>query len=391
VPHRVPSPVWERDHKLLAVPGYHSGMPTVRDAMSVLEQIAPLRHALGWDRVGLQVGDPGAELSHGVLSLDSSLAAAEFARAGGAQLLVAHHPLLFQPAAAVTTEDAVGRTLLLLASSGIAFYAAHTNWDAAKGGVNDVLAKIFGLQSVRPFGGAAEVGQTKLVFFCPPADVDAVVDALSEAGAGVIGLYERCAFMHPGTGTFLASPEANPAVGQTGRVERVEEIRVEMVLPADRAGSAAAALVGAHPYEEPAYDLFPLAPRAEQPAGRIGELGAPLPLAALADTVDESLATRCWAWGDPDLKVRKLAIVGGAADSEWRAAQAAGADALLTGEVKQHVALEASEQGFALIAAGHYATEQPAMAALRDLLAQRLPSVTWVRHEPARGWAGRPL
>jgi dinuclear metal center YbgI/SA1388 family protein len=366
-------------------------MPTIRDALDLLDEIAPPQYAFSFDKVGLQVGDPSVELSRGVVTLDRSIGAVEYARGSGAQLVVAHHPLIFEPLQSVTSSTHVGRTLLALARAGIAFSAVHTNWDAAEGGINDALASLFGLENVRRFGSAAAIKQLKLVFFAPAENVDDIVDAVSEAGAGVIGLYRRCAFFSQGMGTFLADERANPQVGQVGQVETVEEVRVEMVLPESKARAVADALRQAHPYEEPAFDFLAASPVSEQPAGRIGTLAGAMTLEAFAMKVDSKLHTRCWTWGARDRKIEKVAVVGGAAAGEWRAAAAVGADVLLTGEVKQHEALEAAESGCALIAAGHYATEQPGMEVLRQLLTQRMPSVEWLLFEPAKGSAGRPL
>jgi dinuclear metal center YbgI/SA1388 family protein len=257
----------------------------LREILAALEGIAPARYAFSFDRVGLQVGDPDAPVSRAVVSLDRSRASVARAREAGAQLLLAHHPLLFTPLKDVVATDHVGSTVLDLASAGIAFVAAHTNWDSAKGGVNDELAKRLGLGDLQDFG---------------------------ESSNG------------------------------------------------------------------------------EQAAGRLGVV-EPTTLVEFAQAVQASLGTKAWAWGDPDHRVRGVAVVGGAADGEWRAAQSAGADVLVTGEVKQHVALEASESGFALIAAGHYATEQPGVEALRDRMEAACPKVEWELFVPDPGKAGRPL
>ena len=129
----------------------------------------------------------------------------------------------------------------------------------------------------------------------------------------------------------------------------------------------------------------------EQPAGRVGVLSQPTTLKELAPWLESTLGARAWAWGDAQRKIRKVAVVGGAADGEWQQAQRAGADVLVTGEVKQHVAVEAAESGFAIVAAGHYATEQPGVEDLRDKMAEVCPAVDWRLFAPAPGQAGRPL
>lgn len=366
-------------------------MAYVSQVLEALERIAPARFALSYDRVGLQVGDPAAEVSRGVVSLDRSLGAVRFAAERGAQLLVSHHPLLFQPIGSVTPETHEGRTVLELVRHGIAFVAAHTNWDAASGGINDELASILRLRGATSFGLAAEPERQKLVVFAPRANVEELIDALAAEGAGEIGCYDRCAFTSKGVGTFRGGRDSHPAAGQAGRIERVDETRLETVVLRDRATSVIRRLREVHPYEEPAYDLIPLAPNAEAPIGRVGRLETPMALGDFVGLVDDRLETKSLAWGDPKAVIERVAVVGGAADSEWRAAQRAGAQALVTGEVKQHVALEAVESGFSIIAAGHYATEQPGCGALARRLREEASEVEWSVFAPDSGNFGRPL
>jgi len=270
------------------------------------------------------------------------------------------------------------------------FIAAHTNWDSARGGVNDALCSLLGIEAVSDFGSSAEVSQLKLTVYCPAADVERIIDAAAAAGAGQIGLYSRCAFLGEGTGTFKGEEGANPTIGTVGQIEKTPEHRIEMVLPAERRIAVEKAVRSAHSYEEAALDFFVLTPNPEQPAGRIGTIN-PLSLSDFAAQVEARLGGPSWTWGDPESRIRKVAVVGGAADGEWVAAQRAGADVFVTGEVRQHIALEASESGMPIIAAGHYATEQPGVIALRDRMAEAMPEVDWLLFTPVQGLAGRPL
>jgi len=366
-------------------------MATVQDVLSALERLAPRRHALGFDKIGLQVGSSTSKIARAVVSLDRSLAAVSHAREIGAQLLVSHHPLIFSPLATVDTRSHTGRTVIELIRADIAFVAAHTNWDAAIGGINDELAKRLGLTDVKPFGQAAEVKNLKLVFFSPADAVEPIIDAVSQAGAGVIGAYRRCAFLSDGHGTFIGDETTNPTIGEPGEKEVTNEVRVEMILPVDLERSVTKALKQAHPYEEPAFNYMLMTAVPEQPLGRIGTLPEPTTLQDLARSVDSRLDTRTWAWGVPNKKIKRVAVVGGAGDSDWIDAQRAGADALVTGEVKQHVAVEASESGMTILAAGHYATEQPGCEALRKALEDAVTDVEWNLYTPEPGMAGRPF
>ncbi len=365
-------------------------MPTVSDVLAALEQIAPSRYAFGFDKIGLQVGDAGARVDRAVVSLDRSLASVEHAREIGAQLLLSHHPLLFEPLKTVTTGTHVGRTVTALLQSNIAFIAAHTNWDSAKGGVNDELAARLELSEVVEFGYGNDVPQLKLTVFAPTEDADGIIDAASEAGAGQIGLYSRCAFTSSGQGTFRPGPGSNPTVGHEGLIKNTKELRIEMVLPAERRWAVEAAVRRNHSYEEPAIDFAQLVDRAEQPAGRMGTI-APATFRDFAADVQRRLGAPVYAWGDPDRRVRTIGVVGGAADSEWVAALNSGAEVFVTGEVRQHIAVEASECGICIVAAGHHATEHPGVEALAQRLRGVLPGVEWEVFNPAPGYAGRPL
>ena len=323
-------------------------MPAIRDVLIALEQIAPKRFALGFDKVGLQVGSPEQSVTRAVVSLDRSIGAVKYASELGAELLLAHHPLIFNPMDTVDTRSHQGRTVVKLIQNGTSFIAAHTNWDAAKGGINDTLAKLFDLKDVVPFGMAAEVRQFKLVVTCPESDVERIIDVASDAGAGVIGAYRRCAF-----------------------VER--------------------AIRKVHSYEEPAYEFFALRGKKEQPAGRLGTLSHPMKLSEFAALADQVLDVRTWTWGDPNRTIKKVGFTGGAADTDWMDAQRAGADLFLTGEIKQHIAVEATESGMTLVAAGHYQTEQPGTAELCNRMKSALPDVEWYLFTPPAGLHGRPF
>ncbi|MBI1755671.1 MAG: Nif3-like dinuclear metal center hexameric protein [Fimbriimonas ginsengisoli] len=366
-------------------------MAKVDDVLAALGEIAPSGLAFADDPIGLQVGDPGAEVQCAVVALDPSREAAEFATGHRAQLLLTHHPLLFHPTRRLAAGDGPSGLAFHLIQSGIACVAAHTNWDVAHGGINDTLAARLGLTEVNAFGSTPDQAQVKLVAFCPEGAVDGVIEAASQAGAGLIGAYRRCAFLSRGTGTFVPGAVASPTVGQVGRTETVDEVRVEMVLPAARMVEVAAAVRAAHPYEEPAFDFFSLVPPPGHPIGRVGPLSAATTLGEFAKSVERTLATACRTWGAADRRIERVAVVGGAGDDEWPAAREARADVLVTGEVAQHQGLAASQAGFALIEAGHYATEQPGMAALRDAMAKAMPSVEWLLFEPPPGVAGRPL
>lgn len=348
-------------------------MPTVRDLLASVEELAPPHLAFPFDHIGLQVGNPLASVERVAVSLDSSLAAVRFAIEQGCQALVSHHPVIWDPLASVRVDDVRQRAVVEMIRGGLSFIAAHTNWDCAVGGINDALADRIGLRNCQQFGSSAQIDQLKMVVFVPAGSEEAVIDAASSAGAGVIGNYSRCAVKSLVTGTFLGGEGSSPVVGERGQIETVEEIRVEMVLDAARKGLIDKAVRSAHPYEEPAIDYLVLSEPSPSPAGRIGELDDAVSTEDLVRIVDKALSTRSWTWPGHDRPIKRIAVVGGAADGDWKAALALGADAYVTGEVKQNVGLEASESGLTMLASGHYATEQPGV----EVLAYRLREKGW--------------
>ncbi|MFQ3588087.1 MAG: Nif3-like dinuclear metal center hexameric protein, partial [Fimbriimonadaceae bacterium] len=295
-------------------------------------------------------------------------------------LVVAHHPIIWNPLSTLTPAAPGYRSIRAMIRNDVALIAAHTNWDAAPGGVNDALAHRLGLADIRPFGPATPVAGHKLVVFVPEPQADRLIDALSEAGAGVIGEYRRCAFSSPGVGTFVAGDAANPTIGSRGRVETVSELRVEMIVPAGLEKAVVGALRTTHPYEEPAFDLIPLKPAQEMPIGRIGTLADEVSATQLLDAVERNLRTKCRLLGHRKAMGRTVAVVGGAGGDLWSAALEAGADFFVTGEVKHSDGIAAEDGGIAVFAAGHYETEQPGVEALAVVLAENLTDVEWRCH-----------
>lgn len=338
---------------------------TVGEWLALVHDRYPPEHAYDWDNVGLQVGDPGWAVQRVLVTLDvTSTVLEEAARVPGT-LVLAHHPLLFRPLKRLTPATPSGRLALQAAQHGIAVAAAHTNLDVSQdgAGTSTPVARVLDLQAARPLDTAVEEGaRCKLVVFVPPEALDPVLDGVSAAGAGVIGEYERCSFRVRGTGAFRPSERADPYSGRIGADAAEDEYRVEVELPRRLAGAVVRALIEAHPYEEPAYDLVPLLDGAEVGLGLVGELSAPRSLAEVAASVRDGLpAPHLRFAGDPDREVRRVAVVGGAGDSHIGAALAAGADVYVTGDLRHHVTLDAVEQGLALIDAGHHATEVAAM------------------------------
>jgi dinuclear metal center YbgI/SA1388 family protein len=343
-------------------------MDTVAEWVGLVHDLYPPGDAEEWDEVGLQVGDPTWPVERVVVTLDVTGEVIAATEGGPATLVLAHHPTLFRPLSRLTPDTAAGRVVLRAARSGVAVLAAHTNLDVAEDGTgtSDPVVRCLGLTGVHSLTASIRAAsQVKLATFVPADHVDAVLDALAAAGAGSIGEYERCSFRVTGTGTFTPGPSADPYSGEVGVANAETEDRLEMVLPRSQVRPVVAALRAAHPYEEVAYDLYPLI-EASPGLGLCGDLPQQLPLRELAEVIGRDLpAPHLRVAGDRDRLVRRVAVVGGAGVSLAGRARAAGADVLVTGDVKHHEALDAREMGLSVIDAGHHATEVAAMGRWR--------------------------
>lgn len=367
---------------------------TVADVLRVLDAWAPPGSKADFDRVGLQVGDPAAPVRRVLVALDLTPAVVDEAVESGADLIVTHHPLLFKPVARVTSSDAVGSLVWRLARAGVSYAAVHTNLDAAWDGVSFALADLLGLRDVRllaPLEGTVR----KMVVFAPTDAADPVRQSLADAGAGAIGAYTGCSFTATGTGRFTPGPDADPAIGHaSGPEETVEEVRIEAVVPSWDVERVRRAVVAAHPYEEPAVDVFPVEGVATRHGyGAVGETEEALPLRHFLQTVADRLGAEVLRYaGDPESTVRRIAVCGGSGMSFLPAALRAGADVYVTADVTYHRFFEALDPDgrprIALVDAGHYETEAHTERLIADRLADAMDgvdvSVTRHRTSPVR-------
>lgn len=347
----------------------------IADLVRALEGIAPPSLAEGWDNVGLLVGDREAPLrGPTLLTIDlteSVMAEAERIRAGA---IVAYHPPIFQPIRSVTAATSQGRVLLRAMSQGMAIYSPHTALDAVKGGVTDWLADGIGAGDRKALVAAPckDPRQThKIVTFVPAGDVERVRNALASAGAGHIGNYSLCSFETPGAGTFFGEESSNPRVGQAGRLERVEEVRLEMVCPGEATPILIETLRAFHPYEEPAFDVYELAGRPDRSvgAGRRLVLDQPATPEALASRLRDYLGINAVRLAEVSpAPVQSVGICPGAGSSLLDAAIGAGCELFITGEMRHHEMLGAMSRGCGVILAGHTNTERGYL----PLLAERI-------------------
>ncbi len=372
--------------------------PSLAEVLDVLRDRFPESLAEDWDQVGLVCGDPEAAVRTIVFAVDPTLAIVEEAVALGADLLVTHHPLLFRAVHSVATTTAKGRIVHRLIGSSCALFAMHTNADSAPGGTNDTLASMLGLTEVQPLVAAPEQGLDKLTVFVPVEQRTVVADALFQAGAGQIGEYDSCAYWTDGTGQFRPTDRANPFIGSAGRVEQVAESRVEVVFPRARRLAVVEALRRAHPYEEPAFDVWQTVTPQPHGIGRLGTLQEPTTVAGFAARVEDMLpatTTGVRAAGDPQAPVRRVAICSGAGDSLLAEVRRTDADVYLTGDLRHHPVEEhLAEGGCPVVDVAHWASEWPwltgaARAVTEDLSASGFTVEAHVSHQSTDPWSLR--
>lgn len=349
-------------------------MLTVSEIIAELDNIAPLHLADEGDPIGLQVGSRGSEVSRVRVCVDTCPRVIDKALQQGADLIAAHHPLIYAPLKSVTDGDPVSETVAKLVRAGASLYVMHTNLDAAPGGINDALAARLDLRDTVLMTPRKRDQFYKIVVFVPEEALGAVQHAMTQAGAGVIGNYTYCSFRVSGTGTFLPGDDAQPHVGTPGTLEEVEEYRLEMLCSATCRDAVIEAMLTAHPYEEAAYDVYPLA---NQPSahgfGRVGDLPEPAKLSAFAETVRLALQPACLkVVGQSDRLISRVAVCGGGGSGLFRDAIGLGADVYVTGDTKHHDVLTAEALGLAIIDAGHFETERPGVIALSDRLTDLL-------------------
>lgn len=351
---------------------------TCLDIMRAMENWAPARLAEAWDNIGLLVGSPDRPVRRVLVALDITPELVDMAAARSVDLIVAHHPIIFKPVSELRTDTPIGSLLAALLQNHIAVFAAHTNLDAAVGGVNDILAAKLGLDNIRLLVEGRDK-LFKLVVYVPETHAAQVWQAITRAGAGHIGNYSHCTFRTTGTGTFLPLTGTNPFIGEIGQVEQVAEARLETVLPESLRSGVLKAMLAAHPYEEVAYDLYELAIGGETfGLGRVGDLGAAVPLSRFVQQVKTALNLEYIRVAGPrDRTIRTVAVCGGSGAEFASAALAAGADVLVTGDVKYHEAQSAADKGLVILDAGHFATEQPVVAAVADFLNQTARREGW--------------
>lgn len=323
--------------------------------IQLFEQFSPKTYALEGDKIGLQVGTLNKSVKKVMIALDVLEEVVDEAIAEQVDFIIAHHPLIYRPLKKIDIGTTYGRIVEKLVKNDITVYAAHTNLDVAKGGVNDLLAEALQLENCEVLVPTAEIALKKLAVFVPESDAEKVRQAIGDAGAGAIGNYSHCSFMSNGTGSFRPGEESNPHIGEHGKQEFVGEVKIESIFPENIEKKVVQAMLKAHPYEEVAYDLYHLENPGEQLGlGRIGTLTKEMTLREFADHVKKSLSVKgVRAIGKLDAKVKKVAVLGGDGNKYVSQAKMKGADVYVTGDLYYHVAHDAIMEDLNIIDPGH--------------------------------------
>ena len=349
--------------------------------VSALETLAPPQWAADWDNVGLLIGDAGGEVRKLLLCIDLTESVLAEARAAGAGMVMAYHPVIFKPLTRLTPSAAPVAYAAVRAN--LAVYCTHTALDAAPEGTHDALADLLGLGDRRPLQAAWRKDQVKIVVFVRPEEASSVADAAFSAGGGQIGDYQRCAFFTHGVGMFYGPPGTHPTVGTIGRQEATEELRLEIVAPRPAAAAVCQAIRGVHSYEQPAIDVYPLE---DCPPGvglgRLGQLDRPTALPALLRRIRGGLHLKRLLVAPAQAGPRRggsaistVACCAGSCGSLMQAALKEGAQLYLTGEMRHHDALAAAQAGMNVVCVGHSNSERLVLPHLAGRLRQILPKL----------------
>ena len=343
-------------------------MMTVADVERIMQEWAPSWAAMEKDNVGLQLGQRKQRVSKIMIALEITDTIVAEAIKKKIDLVLTHHPPFFHPAASITDSDQAGKNILALARTQIAIYAAHTNLDFTRHGVSFVLADMLGLDNVR-FLSPLKGTLSKIVVFVPSSHVEQVAQEMSNAGAGIIGNYDSCSFRVEGTGTFHGGDDSHPSLGKRGTFERVNEVRLEMVVPSAGMSSVVKALKQSHPYEEVAFDIYPTeTPNANFGMGAIGTLDRELTLQSFLRKCKQALSAQSLRFtGDRRAKVKTVAVCGGSGSDLLEAAIHGEADIFVTADVRYHT-FHSARGRIALVDAGHWETEHGILNPMRARL-----------------------
>jgi dinuclear metal center YbgI/SA1388 family protein len=346
----------------------------LKEITDCIENIAPLAFQEDYDNSGLIIGDPDKEVQKVLITVDVTEEIMNEALEKSCDLVISHHPVIFKGLKRLTGIHFNERIAMKAIKNGIAIYATHTNLDNADGGLNKSLISKMGVRNpsiLSPVKGLLG----KLVTFCPVESAEKVRQSLFNAGGGNIGNYDFCSYNLQGEGTFRASDKANPFVGEKNKIHFENEVRIEVVYPLYIEAQLVNALLDSHPYEEVAYDLYPLNNAfAKMGAGMIGELDSGEDEKIFLQKIKDLLNLpyiRHSAWLNS--RIKKVAVCGGSGAFLLPIAMKAGADIFLTGDIKYHDFFETQDK-IILADIGHYESEQFSKELIYSIIKEKFPN-----------------
>ncbi|MEG2898371.1 MAG: Nif3-like dinuclear metal center hexameric protein [Eubacterium sp.] len=357
------------------------------EIIQMIEMVAPKNLAESWDNVGLQIGSYKKQVNRILLTLDVTETVVLEAIEKKADLIISHHPFIFNGLKSICTDEQKGHLVAMLIKNDIALYAAHTNLDKAELGLNDYIAKKLEIDERLPLEPSDEAKLYKIVVYVPTEYTDKIIRVLGENGAGFIGNYSHCTYRTVGEGTFKPLDGTTPFIGKKGEMTKVEEDRIETIINDKMMKTIIQKLKAVHPYEEMAYDVYPLENGAllnKNGSGKIGLLKEAVSPEWLIEKIKNTLQLEhIRAAGNPPEKIRKVALCTGSGAEFMGLAKVKKADVYITGDLKYHDAQRADENNLWVIDAGHFGTEKMVVNLLEEMLKNQLfnQSVEFLRSE----------
>ncbi len=331
----------------------------LNDLIKKIEKKYPLNLAYDWDNVGLIVGDFDSDIKRILVTLEANENVIDEAISKDIDLIVTHHPFLFRKINKVNTRDLKGRLIHKLIKNDISLYSMHTNFDIAFDGLNDYFMEIMGFENTKILDVTKSETLYKVAVYVPKSHENIVREALGNSGAGYIGNYSNCTFNISGIGTFKPEENTNQFIGEIGEIEKVDEIKIETIVPQGILQKVIDKMIKSHPYEEVAYDIYKLENKGKSIGlGRYASLERESDLQALCDKIKLKLnMNHIRVVGDLNKKIKKVAVVTGAGSDMVSLAKSKNCDVIITGDVKYHEAQDALDMGMAIVDCGHFDTE----------------------------------
>ncbi len=350
-------------------------MLRAKDIIKLLDNWAKPYLIDDWDNTGFQIGDPNKKVKKILIALDLDRKVLEKAIRTKTDMIITHHPIIFKPLNRITTTNYQEKLIYDTIKEEIVVYNAHTNLDLATGGVNDIFAELLGLKDLDVLNTSYIEPLYKMSVFVPKSHSDKVRNALGEAGAGWIGNYSHCTYNVKGVGTFIPKVGTNPFIGESNKLEKVDEIKIETIVEEKNLNKVLNKMIKAHPYEEAAYDIYPLRNKGKKYGyGRVGNIEE-MTLKSFLDLVKEKLAIDpIKVYGYNDKTIKRVALCGGSGASFIQDAYNKEADVYVTGDIKYHDAQLGHQLDLIVVDANHYDTEKIILPKLKDYICTNIQS-----------------